>query len=463
MSDQIEREQQIEEESLTKNSLQIQKAAWIREELEKRRAQEDQLLQQILREQQMLQELDEDMDQNMAHAKEGRRYREDMKARVDDRVYEMHDLSADKREGMREYGYAYRRGYALAMVFFSLALCVFAGYLHGIASQTCLVLMFFTGVQAAILVHKKQCPKFWQFVCDVFSALIFPGMLILFIACVLLVSFGKPLGIPDWNDVYTFFGISADMEADFSVSFINVGSADCTLIKCGDKSVLIDGGTNLVTDKITAYLKRSSVTHLDAVIVSHPDSDHIGSLPDIIDEFGTDVVYFGKYSDNHKTPEYEKLVNSIEENNIKTVIPVSDKPFEIGNMTFKFYQPEKDFGNTNDNSLVTMLEYDEKRFLFTGDISSKREESMVNSDKELKCDVLKVAHHGSKYSSSEDFLAKASPETAVISVSADDTALPDYYITALLNSVCKNVYRTDSDKTIMITVENGEICTKTHA
>ena len=106
MSDQIEREQQIEEESLTKNSLQIQKAAWIREELEKRRAQEDQLLQQILREQQMLQELDEDMDQNMAHAKEGRRYREDMKARVDDRVYEMHDLSADKREGMREYGYA---------------------------------------------------------------------------------------------------------------------------------------------------------------------------------------------------------------------------------------------------------------------------------------------------------------------------------------------------------------------
>ena len=180
---------------------------------------------------------------------------------------------------------------------------------------------------------------------------------------------------------------------------------------------------------------------------------------------------YEKYKDNfivigvlyEKDLDMNTLSNFIKENNIKTVIPVSDKPVEIGNMTFKFYQPEKDFGNTNDNSLVTMLEYDEKRFLFTGDISSKREESMVNSDKELKCDVLKVAHHGSKYSSSEDFLAKASPETAVISVSADDTALPDYYITALLNSVCKNVYRTDSDKTVMITVENGEICTKTHA
>ncbi len=87
---------------------------------------------------------------------------------------------------------------------------------------------------------------------------------------------------------------------DFSVSFINVGSADCTLIKCG--SVLIDGGTNLVTDKITAYLKRSSVTHLDAVIVSHPDSDHIGSLPDIIDEFGTDVVYLENIPTTTKHP-----------------------------------------------------------------------------------------------------------------------------------------------------------------
>lgn len=253
------------------------------------------------------------------------------------------------------------------------------------------------------------------------------------------------------------------MESDFSVSFINVGSADCTLVKCGDKSVLIDGGTNLVTDRITAYLKRSSVTHLDAVIVSHPDSDHIGSLPDIIDMFGADTVYLGKYSDSHKTPEYEKLVNSIKENNIKTAVPDSDNPVEIGNMTFKFYQPEKDFGNTNDNSLVAMLEYDEKRFLFTGDISSKREEVMVNSDEELKCDVLKVAHHGSKYSSSEDFLKKSDPEIAVISVSASDSALPDYYTTALLDSICKNVYRTDSDKTVIITVENGEICTKTRA
>lgn len=175
----------MEKEQWMKESLQMQKASWIRDEITKRREREDELLQQIFMEQKMLQELDEDMDENMAHAREGRKYREDMKERVNDRVndrvYEIHDLSADKREGMREYKYAYRRGYALAMFFFSLALCVFVGFLHGITSQICLMLMFFTGVQAAIFVHQKQCFFLWRLICDIFSAVVFPVMLVLFI------------------------------------------------------------------------------------------------------------------------------------------------------------------------------------------------------------------------------------------------------------------------------------------
>lgn len=171
----------MEKKQWMKESLQMQKASWIQDEITKRREREDELLQQIFMEQKMLQELDEDMDENMAHAREGRKYREDMKERVNDRVYEIHDLSADKREGMREYKYAYRRGYALAMFFFSLALCVFVGFLHGITSQICLMLMFFTGVQAAIFVHQKQCFFLWRLICDIFSAVVFPVMLVLFI------------------------------------------------------------------------------------------------------------------------------------------------------------------------------------------------------------------------------------------------------------------------------------------
>ena len=181
MSEQLDKNTNQTDERLTKESLQLQKALWIREEVNKKRAQEDQLLDQIFREQQLLQEMDDDMDANMEHVREGRKYREDIRERVEDRVYEIHDLSADKREGMREYKQAYRRGYALAMFFLSLALCVFAGYLHGITSQICLVLLMFTGTQAALLVHEKECFAFWRVLCTFLGSIIFPGMLVLFI------------------------------------------------------------------------------------------------------------------------------------------------------------------------------------------------------------------------------------------------------------------------------------------
>ena len=181
MSEQLDKNTNQTDERLTKESLQLQKALWIREEVNKKRAQEDQLLDQIFREQQLLQEMDDDMDINMEHVREGRKYREDIRERVEDRVYEIHDLSADKREGMREYKQAYRRGYALAMFFLSLALCVFAGYLHGITSQICLVLLMFTGTQAALLVHEKECFAFWRVLCTFLGSIIFPGMLVLFI------------------------------------------------------------------------------------------------------------------------------------------------------------------------------------------------------------------------------------------------------------------------------------------
>lgn len=177
----IEEQKSREQKKVEKESLELQKAVWIRDEIGRRRKEEDQLLAQIFAEQEILHELDSDMDQNMKHAGEGRRYRMDMKDRLDRRIYEMHDLSEDKLEGMREYRYAYYRGFALAMFFLSVALCVFCGYLHGVTDQITLAMLFFTAVQAGILVHEKKCFAFWRALCRLFEALLFPGMLVLFI------------------------------------------------------------------------------------------------------------------------------------------------------------------------------------------------------------------------------------------------------------------------------------------
>ena len=92
---------------------------------------------------------------------------------------------------MREYKQAYRRGYALAMFFLSLALCVFAGYLHGSTSKICLVLLMFTGTQAALLVHEKECFAFWRVLCTFLGSIIFPGMLVLFIGYELHLDYYK--------------------------------------------------------------------------------------------------------------------------------------------------------------------------------------------------------------------------------------------------------------------------------
>ena len=131
------------DQEVINESLQMQKAVWVRDEIERRRKEEDALLDQIFAEQKALHELNENVDENMKHASEGRRYREEMKEWLNRQVYAMHDLSEDKMEGMKEYSNAYHKGFALAMFLMSLVLCVFCGYLNGIASQSTLAMLFF--------------------------------------------------------------------------------------------------------------------------------------------------------------------------------------------------------------------------------------------------------------------------------------------------------------------------------
>ena len=127
-------------------------------------------------------------------------------------------------------------------------------------------------------------------------------------------------------------------------------------------------------------------------------------------------------------------------------------------MTLNFISPTKEYSNRNDNSLVLKVIYGEISFLFTGDISEMVEEDLLNSDIELKSDVLKVAHHGSKTSSDLDFLKTVSPDYAVISVGADNSYNhPNGAIITRLESLDAEVYRTDNNGSITFYIEDGEL------
>lgn len=288
---------------------------------------------------------------------------------------------------------------------------------------------------------------------------------VLLFVCVLLISFGEGIGIPSWHDIFSLCGIYADLDDDLSLSFINVGSADACYITCHGKNILIDAGDSADFDKLSAYLKRNGCTHFDALIISHPDSDHIGGMSDIIENYGANEVYICNLPEElvPSTNEYTYFVNSVNENKVKQINPIIGSEVEIGDLKFNFISPTKPYDNVNDFSLVVKMTYEENSFLFTGDISYKVEEDLINSDIELKSDVLKVAHHGSKTSSSQQFLEAVSPQISIVSVGSNDRSLPDYNTMARINACSNELYRTDKDKTIVITSDGKNINVQTHA
>lgn len=282
---------------------------------------------------------------------------------------------------------------------------------------------------------------------------------------VLLISFGGRLGIPSWNDVFVFCKVYADLGDEFSASFVNVGNADACCIRCNGKSILVDSGTKLSYDKLSAYLRRNNFDKFDAVIISHPDSDHIGGMSELINDFSVDAIYMPLLPDNllPQTKTYKEFDNSIKENNIEIIHPKAGDELAIGDMRLNFISPSKSYDEINDYSLVFKLLYKETSFLFTGDITENVEEDLLNSNIELNSDVLKVAHHGSKSSSTEDFLRAVTPQVSVVSVSVSNELLPDYNTMAYVNHYSESLYSTAKDKTIVVTSDGKNLKVQTNA
>lgn len=169
------------DQSEMQESIQIQKYLWAKEQVQKQREIEDKILEQMKQEERILQGIDEDMNANIAHTRDGRLYREQIHSRVERHVYELHDLSHDKLEGMREYKNAYYRGFALSMFLMSIVLTGCAGFLYGMSSQICLMMAVMTATESALLVQNERGPRIWRVASKILNSLLFPAILILFI------------------------------------------------------------------------------------------------------------------------------------------------------------------------------------------------------------------------------------------------------------------------------------------
>ena len=253
---------------------------------------------------------------------------------------------------------------------------------------------------------------------------------------------------------------------ELKINFIDVGQGDSTLITTEfNKKILIDGGGSEFNSSfdvgektLLPYLLKHKIAKLDYIIISHFDSDHVGGLFTILEKLQVDEIIIGRQFENSEN--YQKFIKITKEKNIKIkVVKAGDKIYLDKNTYINVIWP--DINNivneniVNNNSLVFKMVYKNFSILFTGDIEEIAERRILNlySDK-LKADILKVAHHGSKTSSIEEFIKAVSPKIALIGVGKDNNfGHPNEEVIQRLKNYNIKIYRTDLDGEIDLKID----------
>lgn len=217
-------------------------------------------------------------------------------------------------------------------------------------------------------------------------------------------------------------GISSAAEGEVQVHFIDVGQGDCALILSESKSVLIDSGEAKYSKEIIKYINELEVESLDLIIVSHPHADHIGGVGEIIAEIGAERLIMPKIPDSlvPTTITFEKMLDAVEEHDVDISYAIAGDIIELDDAVLEIIAPlesreHSEFSGINDYSIITKLIHGGNSFLFTGDIEAEAEADAVRAGG-ISATVLKIPHHGSKSSSTAEFLSAVNADYVVISV-----------------------------------------------
>ena len=240
------------------------------------------------------------------------------------------------------------------------------------------------------------------------------------------------------------------------ISFYDIGQGDAAFIETPERfQMLIDGGPD---GKILEKLNRDMPFYdrtIDLIIATHPNADHIAGLVDVLERYRVGILLLPRV-ENHSAV-YEKLLREAQKENvpIRELWGIEDMIIDK-NIDFKILNPLRGqkYENDNDFGIAGLLTYNRFRSLFTADISKSIEEKIVKFlPKSIT--ILKVAHHGSRYSSSFNFLKSIHPKLSVISVGKNHYGHPAIETLQNLASVGTSIWRTDENKDLRI-ISDGE-------
>ena len=254
---------------------------------------------------------------------------------------------------------------------------------------------------------------------------------------------------------------------NLKINFVDVGQGDCTfVITPRNKTILIDGGGSKSSDfdvgksTLLPYILDRGYTKIDYIIISHFDEDHCGGLFYIIQELKVKNIIIGKQ--NEVSTNYSEFIKIAQNKKINIKVVEGKTKIDIEpNIYFDILWPYSNAmiseNAINNNSLVCKLNYKKFSMLFTGDIEEIAEKEILYKYSKnlgvLKSDILKVGHHGSKTSSSNEFIKEISPKYAVIGVVKNNKfGHPNNGVLERLNNYGTKIYRTDEDGEISIIV-----------
>ncbi len=250
------------------------------------------------------------------------------------------------------------------------------------------------------------------------------------------------------------------VEGELKVHFLDVGQADCILVMSESEVMLVDTGDldNDYTDKIINYLKDLGIDTIDYLVLTHPDSDHIGGAPEIITEFTVEKCYMPDFVKSTKI--FESTLDALEAKSVTVALPEPGTVFTVGEASCKILAPLDTYDDCNDASVVIRLDFGNRSVLLTGDAEKESEADIVStySATDLKVDVLKSGHHGSRTSSSSGLLDKADPEYAVISCGEGNSyGHPHTETVDRYDEYGIITYRTDLLGTIVLTTDGDTL------